>query len=831
MTRLLHSSLALAALALPLAQAREPQATAVEHIKVPEGFQVELLYSVPIADKGSWVVLAIDDQGRLITSDQYGGLFRITVPPVGTGGETSVEKIPVDLGGAQGLLFHEGALYAVLNTENHGGRGLYRVTDASGDGMFDTVEQLKKFPEEGGEHGPHAVLLGPDGESLYIVVGNQTPLPPYDLSLVPEVWGEDLLLPRIYGRGFMKGVESPRGWIAKTDLDGKHWTIICNGLRNQYDAAFNAHGELFTFDADMEWDMNTPWYRPTRVNHVTSGSEFGWRNGSGKWPAYYPDSLGAVVDVGPGSPTGVAFGYGAKFPARYQQALFICDWSYGKLYAVHLAEDGSSYTGELEDFLSAQPLPLTDLLVNPADGALYFAIGGRRVQSGLYRLTYVGDEDTSPVTPATSTEAAAARALRHSLETYHAKQDPAAVVAAWPHLASPDRAIRFAARTALEHQPANSWKDRALAEQDPATSIAALIALARTGDPSWQPELVQALLAIDPAELEKQLRLDLLRATALTFIRLGKPSPDQAAAVVARWAEHFPARSWEENFELATLHVYLQHPPAAATIVGLLEAAPTQEEQIHYAMVLRLLEQGWSPELQESYFSWFPRAFTYKGGASFGLFLEDIKNDAIARLSEDDKARLQPILDRKPESDGPIFTIKPREFVKDWKVADLEAALETGLDAGRDFENGRNLFGATGCFACHRFDQAGGAIGPDLSSVAGKFSPRDLLEAIIEPSKEISDQYGATVFELEGGGMVVGRVMNLNGENIRINTNMYAPDETVSVEAKKITNQYASPVSMMPPGLINTLEQDDILDLLAYMLSSGDPDDARFETP
>ncbi len=63
------------------------------------------------------------------------------------------------------------------------------------------------------------------------------------------------------------------------------------GYRNQYDIALNEDGELFTYDADMEWDFGSPWYRPTRVCHATSGSEFGWRSGTGKWPAYYEDSL------------------------------------------------------------------------------------------------------------------------------------------------------------------------------------------------------------------------------------------------------------------------------------------------------------------------------------------------------------------------------------------------------------------------------------------------------------------------------------------------------------------------------------------------------------
>ena len=122
-----------------------------------------------------------------------------------------------------------------------------------------------------------------------------------------------MLLPRLWdARGHARGKLAPGGWIARTDPEGKVWELVSNGYRNEYDIAFNKNGELFTYDADMEWDVGTPWYRPTRVNHVISGGEFGWRSGTGKWPTYYPDSLGRVVDVGPGSPTGIGFGYGAN---------------------------------------------------------------------------------------------------------------------------------------------------------------------------------------------------------------------------------------------------------------------------------------------------------------------------------------------------------------------------------------------------------------------------------------------------------------------------------------------------------------------------------------
>lgn len=812
-----------------------PQATPVDLIKVKEGFKVELLYSVPKEKEGSWVAMTVDSKGRFIVSDQYGFLYRLPAPAPGKViEEGQVEKIEVDLGGAQGLLWAHESLYVVLNTNEHGGRGLYRVKDTNGDDKLDKVELLKKFEENGGEHGPHAVLLGPDKTSIYVVCGNQTALPDGITSRVPPVWDEDQILPRIYGRGFMKGVLAPRGWIAKTDPDGKNWEILCTGFRNEYDAGFNRDGELFSYDADMEWDMNLPWYRPTRVNHVISGAEFGWRNGSAKWPDYYSDSFGAVVNIGPGSPTGTVFGYGAKFPAKYQDAFFICDWSYGKLYAVHMTPDGASYTATFEEFIAAQPLPLTDLVVHP-DGALYFAIGGRKVQSGLYRVTYTGQESTEPSKGIPGGEKE--RALRHSLEKWHVgAPSPAAITEAWPHLASQDRAIRYAARTAIEHQPVERWIGMAVSESDPQARLAALIALARAG--KGQPNILDTLIAslgtLDYAKLTHQQRLDLIRAYSLTVVRHGGGypntlTPDQTKRILAHLDPVFPAKTPEENIELSQLMANLNSPTLPKKAMELLAGAPSQEEQIAYAKNVRLTTTGWNLDLRKQYFTWLVRALTYKGGASFDLFIQDIRNDAIASLSEDDKVALKPLIDAKPESAAPQFAAKVREFVKNYTVADFNDVIHVGLEGNRDFTNGRNVFGTVGCFACHRFKQEGGAIGPDLTSVAGKFGPNDLLESIIDPNKEISDQYGAMMFEMNDGSMVIGRVMNLNGDNIMVNVNMYDPNQIVGVDRKQLKGMKPSPVSMMPPGLVNVLSKDDVLDLLAYLLSKGNPDDPMFK--
>lgn len=831
------------------ARLKEPTATPAESLKVASGFKVDLLYSVPKGVQGSWVNMCVDPKGRLIVSDQYGGLYRVTLPPVDSTDEIKLEKINVDIGEAQGLLWAFDSLYVVVNRGQKYASGLYRVRDTDGDDQLDQLETLRTL-DGGGEHGPHAILLTPDRKGLYVVCGNGTQLTEIDSSRVPQVWDEDLLLPRAYGRGFMRGKRAPGGYISRIDPDGKKWELVATGFRNEFDAALNSAGDLFTYDADMEWDMNTPWYRPTRICHVVSGAEFGWRNGGGKWPVHYPDSVPPVVDVGPGSPTGICFGTGADFPQRYQQALFASDWSYGKLYAVHLVPQGGSYAATLEEFITGTPLPLTDVVINPHDGAMYFAIGGRRVQSGLYRVTWDGTTEPEPrPVPGSPTIAADPQAgerhkLRRSLEELHHGDHPDAVKKAWPYLGHEDRAIRFAARIAIEHRPISEWQEQALTEADPTAALNALMALARQiprtdrGDgpdidtpparfpatdqdrhPLLEP-LLMATAKFSFPDLNHPQRIALMRVLTLTFVRAGSPTDAMRDALIRRFDPVFPCDDPVVDFELAQLMVYLQADSAAGKVVTLLKNAPTQEQQIDLARTLRHLRRGWNRDLQQDYFSWFVQAMNYRGGASFSLFVENIKKDAVAMLTDDDRQALAKVLNAKPQSiTGPIAA--PREFVREWKFEELVPIVQNGLH-GRDFERGRQLFGAANCFACHRFDNQGGAVGPDLTALAGRFSSRDILESIVNPSKVISDQYAAVSIVTIDGKVITGRIVNLAGNSIRVNTNMLDPDAQVGVDRQQIEEIVPSPTSMMPVGLLNTLNEDEILDLMAYLMSRGD---------
>jgi putative heme-binding domain-containing protein len=825
----------------------ENKATPAERIKAPPGFKVELLHSVPAETQGSWVNLCVDPKGRIIASDQYGGLYRFAPPAPGEPLDPArIEKMPAQIRAANGLLWAFDALYVGVNDyERKIASGVYRLTDSDGDDQLDKVELLRAI-KAGGDHGVHAILPAPDGKSLFLITGNNADLTEVNASRVPMRWGEDHLLARMPdGRGHNRDRLAPGGIIYRFSPDGKEWELYSSGFRNIYDAAFNRDGELFTYDADMEYDFNTPWYRPTRINHVTSGSEWGWRNGAGKYPEFYPDNLPAVLNIGPGSPTGVTFGYGAKFPVRYQNALFALDWSWGKMFAIFLTSTGSTYTATKEEFLSGAPLPLTDAIVHPGDGAMYFAIGGRRVQSGLYRVSYPSGYEAASPSGLASVAGSNARDSRRRLEAFHGRQDPKALLAAWPQLDNDDRFIRWAARIAIEHQPVNSWADRALRERNPGRQVEALLALTRvTGtDPQhrkplespvntgMQAKILNALTAIDWNRLNHEQRLTLVRTYEICFVRFGRPDDGTVRKVLAQIDSKFPAASFDLNWLLCETLVYLQSPTVAGKAIGLIKSAPTQEEQMEYARSLRFLKAGWTTALRTEQFEWFLKAANYRGGASFEKFLEFMRHDAETTLTPDEKTALQTILAKKPEKKSPLEAMGEvfagRTNVMDWKLDILAAAAERGLK-GRSFEKGRKMFGAAGCFACHRFGNEGGMTGPDLTGAAGRYSPRDLLDQILNPSKEINEQFVPIVITKNNGETVTGVIVNLNGDRLSVNTDPASPWEQESVDRKQVKSIEPSKVSPMPAGLLGLLTQEEVLDLTAYILSGGERNHLMF---
>ncbi len=812
-----------------------PVATAAEKIKTLPGFKIELLRSAAAAE-GSWVAMTVDNRGRLIISPQdRQPLLRVTLSD--SGQIDKIETIDLPVGSAMGLLYAFDSLY--LSGRGPDGLALYRLKDTDGDDRYDKIELLRKFDGAGGEHGSHGLVLGPD-KMIYYIQGNFVRLP-RDIS--PESphqhYAEDQLLPRQEdGNGFGVGLKPPGGSILRMDPDAKTVELFAAGMRNTYDFDFSPEGEILCFDSDMEWDWGMPWYRPIRILHLVSGGDYGFREGTGKWPAYYPDSLPSVVDTGIGSPTGVKFGTKSNYPLKYKKAVYAMDWSYGRLLAVHLTPKGASYTGTFENFVQGKPLNVTDLDFGK-DGAMYFLTGGRGTQSGLYRVSYTGPSEAAAMPSMKDrqieTAAADARAARHELEKFHGRKDPAAIEKAWPFLDNEDRFLRYAARIAIESQPVEQWQERALAETRPNASITALLALARLGSPSMEPELLQALGKLDPAQLSEEQMLAGLRVLSLAFIRMGPPENEAAQRVIERLDPAYPAQTEPLNRELSQLLIYLKAPDVVLKTLALVERAKTQEEQLHYLFHLRTLKTGWTLEQRRKYFSWLNQNWDnrphtsqeikwfvdagrdYSNGASFPRFMANIRNDAIAALDEPERIALAPLLVVRDL--GPRGPRREHSFVKEWKVDDFVPLLDE-VGHGRSFQRGREAFLAGQCIACHRFGNEGGAVGPELTSVSSRFSRRDILDSILEPSKVVSEQYQNLNVVTKDGDVLTGRLVEDDADRMALITNPLTQDRA-EVRKNNVERIEPSKLSPMPEGLVNNLTKEEILDLLAYVESGG----------
>lgn len=673
-----------------------------------EGFKLQEIFKFP-KEYGSQVAIAEDEQGRLYVSGQKNmGLYRLNLNL--DSAQVTIEKMPIELKGTRGMTWHNNSLYYYYKNA-----GLMRLTDSNKDGALDTSELLPTA-FNGSEHGSHSVVMAQDNKDFYLVGGNHTPKPKKEIVSLSRVqsWDEDLLLEREWdGNNHARGVYAPGGHVTRYNPDTKKNEIFAIGFRNQFDVAYNMFGDLFTYDADMEWDMGTPWYRPTRINFVASGADYGWRSGSGKWPAYYEDSLPSILDIGPGSPTGMVSGLGAKFPAKYQKAVYAFDWTYGTIHALHINADGAGYKAEKESFAYGEPMPLTDGII-AQDGSMYFLTGGRGTDSRLYRLSYEGSESTKAISPKDFT-LPKMHQIRRQLEAYHGIADPKAVAAAWPHLSSSDRWLRHAARVAIESQPVDQWAKKVFESNNTQATITGAVALARMGTQAYQEQIIASLLKIDFDSLKTQEKLGLLRAYALTFIRLGEPKAKDRESVIAQLDPKIPAEEDDLNTELLRVLVYLKAPGIITKGMALIEKPsakkiPTWQgdiisrnkgyartinklindyppvQKLGYAFILRNLKKGWTLDQRRTYISFLNSAAKHPGGNSYAKFLINIRGQVLAQLNSEDRVALKDITGEEFGTKPKFKITAPKGPGKMWTVQEASRYTHRGARKKADLK-------------------------------------------------------------------------------------------------------------------------------------------------
>jgi putative heme-binding domain-containing protein len=354
-----------------------------------------------------------------------------------------------------------------------------------------------------------------------------------------------------------------------------------------------------------------------------------------------------------------------------------------------------------------------------------------------------------------------------------------------------------------------------------------------------------------------ELKLPLLRAWELALARFGKPDAAVSAPFVAHLDTLYPQADPLVNRELLQILVLLDSPTVVAKTVPMLAtvrdaaldiandsllarnsnyAKAAREMQnsrpngqaIMLAYELRAAKTGWTSALKRTYFAWFPSTTSWKGGNSFNKFIDNIRTEALANFVIEGE---RPELDQLSKRQAASLTqnaVMPTGPGKSYTVDDVVALVQGGLK-GRDFERGKAMFSATLCAACHRFANDGGSIGPDLTGSGNRYTIRDLAENILDPSKVISDQYGSEELSLKDGGLVVGRVLGEENGKYLVMTSPLTPNDLTMVEKATVKDRKEWKVSMMPPGLINSLNEDELKDLIAYLQSGGNPQDKAFQ--
>jgi putative heme-binding domain-containing protein len=342
---------------------------------------------------------------------------------------------------------------------------------------------------------------------------------------------------------------------------------------------------------------------------------------------------------------------------------------------------------------------------------------------------------------------------------------------------------------------------------------------------------------------------------------MSRPEDDVVRDVAKALEPLYPARSWPLNRELSQLLIYLDAPGIVKKTLDLRDAAATQEEQIHYMVALRNVKTGWTPDERKRYFAWFqnrPKTEdggpTYPGGSSYFIsrntkhpdemvqwfndvgreygdgaslnnFIKNLRKAAVVTLDDNEKNELAGFI-----SDAPaVASSRPKKeykFIREWKMSDFAADLERA-GKGRNFESGREAYAATQCLQCHRFGNEGGAVGPDITAIASRFSRADMLSSIIEPSKVVSEQYQNITVVKKDGDDVTGRLIEETDTKLVLVPNQLTGDK-VEVKKSDVQSRAPSKLSPMPEALVNILTKEEILDLLAYIESGGKREHAAF---
>lgn len=694
----------------------------------------------------------------------------------------------------------DGSIYLATRNE------ILRLTDTTGKGIADKSERIV-FLDTKGDY-PHNGLSGlcfDHQGNLFFGMGE-------NLGAGYKIIGSE-------GTTLAGGGEG--GNIFCCTAKGAKLRRYATGFWNPFGIHIDSFGRVIAVDNDPD---SMP---PCRMVHVVDGGDYGYQFRYGRsgrhvfqaWNGQLPGTLPMICGTGE-APCEVLCYESSGLPTEYFGNYFVTAWADHRLERYELKERGASYTAEQKILIQGGKNFRPTGLAVASDGSLFIA------DWVLPDYTLHNKGAIWHVRPKTPLQF-----QRESLETLQKKfklsQGPGISTQIASNLAitalklesdipallnAATHADPFVAHTARMHL-ANSSQLLDAIKIDmlpPAQRVAVLLAERASGNAKYVNHLTHHLQ--DASEDVRFLAAKWVSDETLKQFRpeieSALKSPQLSVRMTMAYATALARLSDQEVSESKLAERFarqLQQDISDDNKVQLLKLIPPSHPELKLNL-LRKLASSSSPELQQE--------------VALALCLHP-KTERLAALQEMAKnSNLSQ--EAKNLALMGLSTTKPQppsaELIKQRPSIENQQAWLDRYGSGGNAAAGRRVFyhpQGVGCFRCHQIDGRGSEIGPDLSTI-GRTEPLRILESILQPSATVAPHYQAWTLVMHDG-------RTLNGILVRTYLDEYtyldADGKPFTIKTHDIADTKASPKSIMPEGLLNQLNDQEVRDLLAYLFS------------
>ena len=667
-----------------------------------------------------------------------------------------------------------------------------RVKDTNADGVGDLEENLATLDTVADY--PHNGLSGmawhPDGGLVFSLGEN---------------FGKDWTLTgtdgaKVSGRG--------EGGVFRCTADGKGLRRIARGFWNPFGLLVRADGEIFAAE-------NDPGSRPPcRLLNVVEGADYGfqWVYGSAPvhpfvaWNGELRGTLGMVHPSGEGPCAVVELGGGVVIPS----------WSDHSIDYFPLTRKGAGYTSERIPLVKGSDFFRPVCMAQGPDGAFYLTDWvfssypihghGRLWKLEIEKQPWIAEKQ--PETP----EAVLAKKLRGGREI--------------PELAEllklargSDKYLADAALTALSRSKLSIAAVKALSPQD---RVWAFVAMRRAdlSDAKWARAFFD-----DP---DAEMRFECLRWIADAVLKEFQPQVEAMLgdskldfrlfeAVLATWNTlRGDPGAGVTNPEVLVERITDPKTPARIKGYALRLAPPT-----HKALTLELLRDFANSDDEVLQLEAVRTLAARRASAEIAA---DEKRSpqlrAEAILGTDDNALLQKLA----QCDHAIIREEaqralPRALPTNRPAFNDTAAWLKLLEGPGDAETGRRLFFNSKvalCSSCHRHSGRGNVVGPDLTLIAQQGDRAAILRSILEPHREVAPQFYPSFVELKDGTTFTGILLRSSSTDVFRDLT----GKERSFPEADVLKRTEIKMSLMPPGLVMSLTDAELRDLMAFLTST-----------